>query len=200
MRLTSKSAPDHWDGSPYLSAFFMTMIYVLEWNESYRDADTKRRHLLLSPVASSQGSWVRMSSRLSDQSADCFFPKSGAVFFSHLSRQHAVKEENQEALQWIEDTEKILKHQFYIAYREKSSYPCEAKVHRNCYSSTRLLNSGGFFGWRYRTARFYQGTQDEDKPMVLTETHKATGIRKANIAGKPCRRQLKISKIVKIYI
>ena len=29
----------HWDGSPHLSAFFLTMK-VQEWHESYRDADT----------------------------------------------------------------------------------------------------------------------------------------------------------------
>ena len=38
------------------------------------------------------------------------------------------------------------------------------------------------------------------EPKELTETHNAAGIKKANAAGKPCRRQLKIGKIVKICI
>ena len=41
---------------------------------------------------------------------------------------------------------------------------------------------------------FIKERKMETKLMVLTETHKATGIKKARIAGKPCRRQLQIQQ------
>ena len=75
----------------------------------------------------------------------------------------AVEEKNEQPLEWIEDTEQVLKNDLGVSERKHTKKPGETKEHKDGDALSRLLVAGYFQVDCYLTARLQQWMKNENE-------------------------------------